>query len=235
MNQKLLALLLLLTGAPARAQGPPPPPAAPQVRAVAGFRALDVTDGIQLFVRDGRQDGVQVEAPAPLRDRLKTVVEGSVLKVSFDALGPAAPAGVLKVYVTTTGLNALQAAKGAAVTFEHSPTRGGTLAVRLLSGARLTGDVQVTLLDVQLRGGATAQVTGVASHLHVRAVEGSAFQGPDLHARQCRAFAANASTARFAVEQSLEAEAQTDAVITYSGPAVLAKDVRGPGGKILHL
>ena len=235
----LLALLLLPAYSEATAQGSPASGTATPVRSIAEFRTIDVTDGIQLYIQDGRETSVRVEASPALREQVRTVVEGAVLRVYLtgneSGTGATVSSEVIKVYVTSTGLNSLKAAKGALVSFDHSPTRGGTLAVHLLSGARLAGDINVTLLDVQLGGNATARFTGAASNLHVRANERSHFQSPGLRAKRCQASAAGGSAVDVTVEQSLAAEAVGDAVITYSGSATLTKEYRAQGGKIRRI
>lgn len=241
MKKQLLTILLLLVYAEGRAQASSPltGTTAPAGTSIGEFQTLDVTDGIRLFIQDGREAGVRVEAPAALRQRVKTVVTGTMLSVYLDSpergTGLTASPEVITVYVTSTGLNHLNAAKGAVVSFDHSPTRGSTLAVRLLSGASLAGEVDVTLLDIQLGGGATARVSGAARNLHVRAGERSSFQGPGLRAKRCRAYAAGASAVDLTVEESLDAEAVGDADITYRGPATLTRDVRTQGGRIRRL
>ncbi len=213
-------------------------------RALSGFTAIDVTDGIQLEIRPGQSDAALVEAStAQYRRMLKTVVEGSVLKVYFDYQhepnwkGLVNSHEVFKVIVTAKELHSLQAADGAMVTLAKDLTTGppSALVVQLRSGAHLAGAVQVQQLDIQLRGGATAQLTGAATALQVRVTEGSAFSSPQLKTDQCTAFAASASTAQFVARKTLDASAVNEATITYSGPAQLTQARREQGGQVLHL
>ncbi|RYY15589.1 MAG: DUF2807 domain-containing protein [Cytophagaceae bacterium] len=239
----LLACLLL--GAPAASRAPrrAAPAAPPETRALPAFTAIDVTDGIQLVVQPGPSPAAVVEAStAQFRRLTKTVVEGGVLKVFFDYQhepnwqGLVRSREVFKVVVTTSELRALQAADGAAVTLakdlNFKPTNA--LAVRLRAGARLAGAVRVQQLDVQLRGGSSARLTGTAATLALRVTEGSDFRSPRLQAEQCTAFASSAGTARFAVRKTLAASAVNEATITYSGPARLTQERHEQGGQILR-
>ena len=233
----------MLASTKGNAQGSHEQPAArAQERSVAGFNAIDVTDGIRLYVRDGQAAHVRVDASTPgLREIIKTVVEGNVLKVYFDSSGDPTWKGLVnsreefKVYVSTHELQALTAAKGAAVMLESAPAGSDALAVSLLSGATLAGTVQVKQLDIKLRGGSTARVTGAAATINVRATEGSGFRSPRLKAEQCTAFASSASAVQLSVAKLLAAESVNEAVITYSGHAALTKERREQGGKILHI
>jgi hypothetical protein len=173
----------------------------------------------------------------------KTVVEGGVLKVYFDYQhepnwqGLVHSREVFKVVVTMPELRTLTAADGAGVTLASGLTYGppNTLAVQLRSGATLGGAVQVQALDIQLREGAAAHLSGTAPTLRVRATGGSTFRSPHLHADECTAYASSGSVAQFAASKTLDASAVNEATIKYSGPAQLTQEHREQGGKILHI
>ncbi len=240
----LLALLFLAAPAISWAQrGPAPAVGRTETRALPPFTAIDVTSGIELVVQPGQSSEATVDAStAQFRRMTKTVVEGSVLKVYFDYQhepnwhGLVHSREVFKVVVTTAELRNLTAANGAAVTLANGLTCGapGMLTVQLRAGASLAGAVQVQQLEVQLREGAKARLTGAAATLQVRVTGGSEFQSPRLRADQCTAFASSASTARFSVRKTLAATALNEATITYSGPAQLTQERHEQGGQILR-
>ncbi|MBJ6142870.1 GIN domain-containing protein [Hymenobacter sp. BT559] len=238
----LLALGCLATPASSWAQHSPS--ARTEARTLPAFTAIDVASGIQLVVQAGPSSEAVVDAStAQFRRMTKTVVEGGVLKVYFDYQhepnwqGLVNSREVFKVLVTTHELHTLQAADGAAVTLTKGLSTGdaGTLAVQLRSGASLGGAVQVPALDVQLREGAEAHLSGTATTLRVRAIGGSKFRSPGLRADQCTAYASSGSTARLAVSKTLDASAINEATITYSGSALLTQERHDQGGQIVHL
>lgn len=241
----LLALLALAVAPEVQAQEAPKHGIArTQTRGLSRFTAIEVTDGIQLTVREGKAAEAVVEASSgQLREMIKTVVEGTVLKVYFDSSADPTWKGLVnsreefKVSVTTRELYALTASKGAEVTVNNVPAnpRGDRFAAQLRSGARLAGTIRVQALDVQLRGGAFVRVAGSAATLNVRVTEGSRFQSPHLKADYCTAFAASASTARFSVKKSLDASAVNEATITYSGGGELTQSKKEQGGKIVRI
>jgi len=239
----LLLLALGTLAAPASGWAQSLPADRTETRALPPFTTIDVTNGIELVVQAGPASGAVVDAStAQFRRMTKTVVEGSVLKVYFDYQhepnwqGLVHSREVFKVVVTTPELRTLQAADGAAVTLGPGLPAGaeGTLAVQLRSGAHLAGAVQVPQLDVQLREGARARLTGAATTLRLRATGGSEFRSPQLRAEQCTAFVSSASTAQLAVSKILDASAVNEATITYSGPAQLTQAYREQGGRIRH-
>jgi hypothetical protein len=240
----LVALLSLAAPATNWAQrGPAPAAGRPETRVLPTFTSIDVTSGIELVVQPGQSSAAVVDAStAQFRRMTKTVVEGSVLKIYFDYQhepnwqGLVHSREVFKVIVTTTELRALTAANGAVVTLANGLTHGasGALAVQLRAGASLAGAVRAQRLDVQLREGATARLTGTAATLQVRATGGSDFHSPGLQADQCTAFASSASTVQIGVRKTLDASAVNEATITYNGPAQLTQERHEQGGQILH-
>jgi hypothetical protein len=242
--KNLLLLALLSLAAPATSWAQSAPTARTETRTLPAFTAIDVTSGIELEVHAGPTSEAVVDAStAQFRRMTKTVVEGGVLKVYFDYQhepnwqGLVHSREVFKVAVTMPELRALTAADGADVTLASGLTYGptNTLAVQLRSGATLGGAVQVQALDIQLREGAVARLSGTAPALRVRAIGGSKFSSPNLHADQCIAYASSGSVAQFAASKTLEASAVNEATIKYSGPAQLTQEHREQGGKILHL
>jgi hypothetical protein len=241
-----LALLLLcasLTSWAQRNVGAAAATARTETRALPDFTSIDVTDGIELIIQPGPTTGAVVDAStAQFRRMLKTVVEGAVLRVYFDYQhepnwqGLVHSREVFKVVVTTRELRALTATNGAAITLASGlqPGAPGVLTVQLRAGASLAGAVQVPQLTMQLRGGSSARLTGTATTLQLRVTEGSDFRSPQLRSDACTAFAASASTVRFAVHRNLEASAVNEATITYSGPAQLTREHHEQGGQIMH-
>lgn len=242
--KNLLLLALLSLGAPANSWAQNTPAARTETRALPAFTAIEVASGIQLVVQAGPTSAAVVDAStAQFRLMTKTVVEGAVLKVYFDYQhepnwqGLVHSREVFKVVVTMPELRTLAAADGADVTLANGLTYGppNALAVQLRSGATLGGAVQVQTLDIQLREGAVAHLSGAAPTLRVRAIGGSKFRSPNLHADQCTAYASSGSMAQFAASKTLNASAVNEATIKYSGSAQLTQEHREQGGKILHL
>lgn len=242
--KNFLLLALLSLGAPAHSWAQNASAGRTETRTLPAFTAIEVASGIQLVVQAGPASAAVVDAStAQFRRMTKTVVEGAVLKVYFDYQhepnwqGLVHSREVFKVVVTMPELRTLAAADGADVTLANGLTYGppNALAVQLRSGATLGGAVQVQTLDIQLREGAVAHLSGAAPTLRVRAIGGSKFRSPNLHADQCTAYASSGSMAQFAASKTLNASAVNEATIKYSGSAQLTQEHREQGGKILHL
>jgi len=242
----LLLFSLFSLAAPAAnwaQRGSAPAASRTETRTLPAFTSIDVASGIELVVQPGPSPAAVVDAStAQFRRMTKTVVEGGVLKIFFDYQHEpnwqslVHSREVFKVVVTTAELSALVAANGAVVTLVNGLTHGasGALTVQLRAGAILTGPVRAQQLDVQLREGSNARLTGTATTLQVRVTGGSDFHSPRLQADQCTAFASSASTVQVGVRKTLVASAVKEATITYNGPAQLTQEHHEQGGQILH-
>ena len=244
MKKHLIFILLLpLTSSAVNAQQLTPASAATSSNeSLSAFHAINVTDGIQLYLQSGKEPGIRVDASSQnLRQKIKTVVENQVLRVYFDASEDPTWKGLVnskeefKVYVTASEINSLLASKGASITLENPLANGNRLSVGLSSGGRLEGNVQVEALTISLRGGSEASITGAAAKVDLQVREGSEFLSPKLNAQECVAFASSDSHVRLDVSKSLEAVSINEAVIKYSGEAVLRKERQEQGGKVTHI
>ncbi len=232
-NVLLPALLWLLALVPALAQSTPGADARP--RPVAAFHAVEVSNGIQLFLVAGQPARVAVSATAPDdRDRIKTVVTDGVLRISFDHSQTKwdrhAPDKQLRAYVTADRLTALAASSGASVEVKDRYA-ADSLQIDLSSGASLRADFATTALAVRLGSGSEATVGGRTTRLAVRAGSGSVFNGKNLQAVHGRANAASGAAVQLVAEQTLAATASSGGTVRYSGAAV-ARTSASSGGSI---
>jgi hypothetical protein len=86
-----------------------------------GYEAISVSDGIDLYISYG-EEAIAVSASEPkYRDKIKTVIENKVLKITYDEKGFSWNIKRnLKAYVSFKTLNALSASGGSDIKVEGS-------------------------------------------------------------------------------------------------------------------
>jgi hypothetical protein len=221
-NLTTLALLWLLALVPALAQ------TTPEVRSVAAFRAVEVSNGIELHLVAGQPQRVEASADTPEQlARLKTEVRDGVLKISFDrqlneAWGKKNFVRNLRVNVTAAPLTDLKASSGAKVDVA-GPYATDNLQINLSSGATLKADFTATALKARVSSGGVATVTGKIQRLDVQASSGGVFKGGALQATACDASASSGGNVDVAVQETLTAEASSGGDVRYSGSPKLTK------------
>lgn len=226
-NLPATAFFCLLSTAAAFAQ------TAPQVRDVASFHAVEVSNGIELRLAPGATQRVEASADdADQLARLKTEVRDGVLKITFDrelseSMG-FNKTRHLRVSVTATALTALHASSGARAEVVGAFTTQ-SLDVEVSSGATLKANFASTDLRAQVSSGGVATVAGNAQRLDVGASSGGVFKGSELMARACDASASSGGTVDVAVQETLTANASSGGDVRYSGSPRVSKHTSSGG------
>ncbi|MDQ2769012.1 MAG: DUF2807 domain-containing protein [Bacteroidota bacterium] len=194
---------------------------APEVRTVASFHAIEVSNGIELRLASGTAQRVEATADdAEQLARLKTEVRDGVLKITFDRklneTWTMSKTRHLRVSVTATALTALHASSGSTVEVPGAFTTD-KLDVSVSSGATLKAKFTSTDLRAQVSSGGVATVAGNAQRLDVGASSGGVFKGGELLARACDANASSGGTVDVAVQETLTAKASSGGDVRYSG------------------
>ncbi|MDQ2794531.1 MAG: DUF2807 domain-containing protein [Bacteroidota bacterium] len=206
---------------------------APQVRSVASFHAVEVSNGIELRLTPGTSQRVAASADeADQLARLKTEVRDGVLKISYDrelseSMG-FSKTRHLRVDVTATTLDALHASSGARAEVLGAFTTQ-KLDVEVSSGATLRANFSSTDMRAQVSSGGVATLAGTAQRLEVGASSGGVFKGDGLLARACDASASSGGNVAVAVQETLTANASSGGDVRYSGSPRVSKHTSSGG------
>jgi Putative auto-transporter adhesin, head GIN domain len=206
---------------------------APQVRNVASFHAVEVSNGIELRLAPGSSQRVEASADdADQLERLKTEVRDGVLKISFERklseTWTMTKTRHLRVNVTATSLDALHASSGARAEVVGAFTTQ-QLDVQVSSGATLKANFSSTDMRAQVSSGGVATLAGSAQRLDVGASSGGVFKGDALTARACDASASSGGNLSVAVQETLTANASSGGDIRYAGSPRVSKRTSSGG------
>ena len=206
---------------------------APQVRDVASFHAVEVSNGIELRLAPGTTQRVEASADdADQLARLKTEVRDGVLKISFERklseTWTMTKTRHLRVNVTATSLTALHASSGARAEVVGAFTTQ-QLDVEVSSGAILKANFSSTDMRAQVSSGGVATLAGTAERLDVGASSGGVFKGGELTARACDASASSGGTVAVAVQETLTAHASSGGDVRYAGSPRVSKHTSSGG------
>jgi hypothetical protein len=195
-----------------------------QKRTVSGFHAIKISGGIDLYLNQGGEEAVAVSASSPeYRDRIRTVVEGGVLKIYMDNEGfhwGNFGGKKLKAYVSCKVLDELGASGGSDVYIEDA-VKTDKLDLNLSGGSDLRGKVEAHELAIVQSGGSDTYLSGTAARLSVHASGGSDFHGNDLASDNCRVEASGGSDIHVVVNKELNVNASGGSDVYYSGSGVI--------------
>ncbi len=197
----------------------------------AGFNAIHVSSGIDLYLSQGNTESLAVSASDPkYLDRLKTEVVNGTLKIYFDNKGMSWKTGKksLKAYVSFKTLEKLLASAGSDVHVTGT-IETGKLDLEVSSGAAFKGNVQAKTLLADVSSGAEITITGSAEKLTVKASSGADFEGYGFTADFCDAKAGSGASVHITISKELNAKAGSGADIRYKGTALI-RDISTSGG-----
>lgn len=227
--KKLSVLLLLLLPVAMMAQKQVIKDENAEPRTIGSFHAIRVSNAIDLFLSQSDEEALAVSAVKPeFRDRIKTVVEEGVLKISYHDDGKWWKGNKkLRVYVSFKTLDKLTAT-GASDVVVNGTLKADKLTLGMSGASDFKGAIEASSLDVNLSGASDAVISGKVSELKVDANGASDFKGYDLQADNCSVDATGASSIKVTVNKELNARASGASGVHYKGEGVI-RDIKTSG------
>src|SRR5262249_26030118 len=136
-------------------------------RNISGFHAIEVSNGIDLYLSQG-DETVAVSASEPkYRDHIKTEVKNGVLKIYYETnsnfhftIGDRK----LKAYVSFKDINKLNGSGGSDI-FVDGTIKVSQLSLDVSGGSDFEGKVELNDLRVDASGGSDVKISGKAGKL----------------------------------------------------------------------
>jgi hypothetical protein len=200
-------------------------------RPVESFHAIRVSDGIDLFIMQGAEEGLVVSATEIAhRDKIRTVVENGELKIYLEQ-GWNWRTRKLKAYVSVKSLKKLRASGGSDIIIQGT-LKSDQLNLVLTGGSDFSGQVAVTDLTIDQNGGSDVHIKGNAVNVKVEASGGSDFGGYELTAEYAIIKASGGSDATITVTKEMAAEASGGSDVNYKGNPVIKYKSASGGGSV---
>jgi hypothetical protein len=205
-----------------------------EARHVSSFHAIQVSNGINLIIKQGNEEAVAVSGASPeITARIKTEVENGTLKIYFDNKGwhDESTKKELKAYVSFKTIDALEANSGADASTDGN-INVSDLDISLSSGAGFNGTVTASKLDIDQSSGSDMTIKGKVSDLKITTSSGADFNGYDLASEICKANASSGSDIEITVNKELQADASSGGGISYKGSGAVTNVSNSSGGRI---
>jgi hypothetical protein len=227
-NYEALAVSLVLTSL--FAASPSADAQQRETRPLEGFDAIEVGGGIDLFVRQGTDFAVEVEAEDDDPAEIVTVVRGRTLEIrresSFKFFSWGGDPGA--VHVTLPALVSLTASGGSDVRAEGTLT-SDRLEIVASGGSDVVIDVSAATLHAVASGGSDIRLSGNARSANVQSSGGSDFNAREFTADEVDVQSSGGSDLSIAVRDRIVANASGGSDISYSGQPTFV-DVNTSGG-----
>lgn len=204
-----------------------------ETRNVKNYHAVDVSAGIDLYLKMGDSEQVRVEADDNIIDDIVTEVRNGTLRIymkkgnffNFFNFGSTSPR---KVYVTVTELKSINASSGSDVRSENT-LKGDKLEVNSSSGSDVILDVVYKDVSLDASSGSDIKMKGKAKTVRASASSGSDINARDLEAVIGHASASSGADITIHATGEIYANASSGADVSYYGnPSV--KDINESSG-----
>jgi hypothetical protein len=178
------------------------------------FTGIKVSAGIDVFLKQGNDQSITVEADENLHEYIITEVRGTVLHVYSDA--NIRDAEEKRVYVTMKDINSIETTSAGDVVGE-SPVRSEKLQL----SASSAGDIRLELfareLEVDISSSGDMTLSGEADNLKADLSSAGDLKAYDLKTREADISVSSAGDADINVSEKITARASSAGDIRYSG------------------
>lgn len=178
------------------------------------FDAITVSRGIEVYITQGYDVALQVEADKNLHDIISTEVENGVLKILSEENIKSAEAKI--VHLTVNDLNSIATTSGAYVQSDNK-IKTDLLTLNSTSGSHIDLDVSSITLNCQTTSGAGIKLSGTTENLKVAATSGSYIKASDLQAGVTKASATSGASISLNTSEEITANANSGGSIKYTG------------------
>jgi len=206
-----------------------------EIRNLKDFHAIQVSSGIDLYLRMGETEEVKVVADSDIIDKVITEVKDGTLKIYMKQNNNWnwGTTKARKVYVSVKELERLDASSGSDVKSENILT-GESLEVKASSGSDVNLDIHIKNFSLDTSSGSDAQLSGKTKNFEASASSGSDIKAQDLESVICKVSVSSGSDATVNVSDELYANASSGGDVRYYGNPQVKDINESSGGDVTH-
>lgn len=183
------------------------------------FAQVHASEGIEVYVTQGDEFKISVEADDNIIDLIATEVKNGKLKIhAIENIGNATK----KVFVSLPEVTALLSSSGAQLTAQNK-INATNLLLDASSGAHINAETNSARLEIDASSGAHIDVSGDANEAFIDGSSGANVKGKNLRSKDCHAEASSGANIDINVSESLTADASSGGNISYTGNASVSK------------
>lgn len=192
------------------------------------FSRVKVSSGIDLYIKQGDEVELTVEADENLHEYIMTEVDGNQLRIYVD--GNIWRAKARKVYLTVTDIDELKATSGSDVLSEGI-LKVGDFEVSTTSGADMRIEVDANHITSSSSSGSDLKIIGRTNTHDTSASSGSNLNAYELESREVNAKASSGADVGVYASEAITAKASSGGDVRYKGrPKKVNKKTSSGGG-----
>ena len=199
-------------------------------RIVSSFSGINVSSGINLYLTQGDEHEVIVEAESRYIADVTTKIRNGILYISLEKVKLRVNASI-NVYITVAWIESLDVSAGADV-YCNERLKLEKLTVRSSSGANARIDIECRDLALYASSGSDIKAKGLTLNLTAKSSSGSNINAKELEAINAFLEASSGSNIIAYVSGEIEANSSSGSDITYYGDARPKLLRQSSGGEI---
>lgn len=191
-----------------------------ETREITGeFTMVSASEGLDVYVTDGDEFEITVEADENIIDLIATDIKNDKLRIhAIENIGRATK----KIFVTLPEITGLQSSSGANLSTENI-IHTDKLDIDASSGAMLQIELVANEVEIDASSGANLNLSGDTNTLYIDASSGANINAKKLISKVCKAGASSGGNLSVNVSEALTADASSGGNISYSGEAKVTK------------
>lgn len=199
-------------------------------RSVEGtFNAIEASSGIDLYLTQGNNTSITVEADENLHEIIITEVRDNTLKVYLDENVKRSKAQ--KVMVIFKDIASIKSTSGSDV-YSTNTITAETLTLKSTSGSDMELSVNTETIDCKSTSGSDMKLSGKTNHLTAEATSGSDIKAGDLKAQSSKVRASSGADITVNTSKELIAKASSGGDIKYYGNPDKVEKTDGVSGSV---
>jgi len=180
----------------------------------APFSAIKATEGLDVYLTQGDNESISVEADGNLQELILTEVEDGVLKIhTKENIGRATSK---KVHVSFRDISSITSTSGSDV-YSTNTINSERLDLKSTSGSDMKLDVNTSVLNCKSTSGSDLRLSGKTTRLIAEATSGSDIKAGDLMAESSQVKATSGADITVNTSKELTARATSGGDVKYYG------------------
>ncbi len=193
------------------------------------FTKISVQQGITLYLKQGTEFGITIEADDNIISHVKTEIKNGQLNVFLDPNVIIRSFTAMNVSVATPEITDLDVSSAARL-IGSSPLRVDKLELSASGAAVVKLEVEGKELDVEASNAAKLELKGAVDRLELEMSSSATLKAWDLRVTDCDAEVSNAAKAEVYVSGTLGVQLSSAGLLVYDGnPRITRQDVSGRG------
>ena len=195
----------------------------------ADFNEVRGSAGLEVYLTQGNENKIVVEADENLHQYIETDVENGKLHITTsENIGQSK---AKKIHVTFVELNNIEASSGAEVV-GNTVIKSQNLSLKASSGATLEVAIFAQELNAKTSSGAELDVSGKATTISAKASSGSELDAKELLVLNCSAEASSGAKVVINVKEKLQTQVSSGGDIEYYGDPVSVNSNKSHSGSV---